>query len=452
MRPRAHPVVGAVVVAALVASAGVAAANPLDSFGLGARAAGMASAAAAVATDFSANYYNPAGLARGRELRISIGYLWAEPQLSMNGRDNDVDPAHGVVFGAAAPGRAFGVPFAFGIGLYLPDDRVSRVRSLTQRTPRWELYDNRTQRLFLAANVAVEPLAGLSIGGGLSFMSATKGTLGIRGFVTYPDPALSELRHRVDADLEAVRYPQAGIRWAPLDWLEVGLVYRGQFQLDLKLDAVLDGDLIAFDAFTIAGARVALESASVNAFLPQQVVLGVALRPRHDLLVAADLTWVDWSAYESPVSRVRYVLDIPIPEELQGSVTIPSAPPGTDPLPPRFRDRLVPRLGGEWRHALSPAFVLAARAGWAFEASPVPTQHGETNFVDADRHVLSVGLGLSMDVLPAILPKPLELDLHGQLFLFSERLVRKTDPADPVGDYRADGTITAAGATLTAVF
>lgn len=437
---------------ALALSPALASANPLDSFGLGSRAAGMASAAAAVATDFSANYYNPAGLARGRELRLSLGYLWAEPQLSMNGRDNDVDPAHGVVFGAAAPGRAFGIPFAFGIGLYLPDDRVSRVRSLTQRTPRWELYDNRTQRIFLAANVAVEPLAGLSIGGGLSFMSSTSGTLGVRGFVTYPDPALSELRHRVDADLKAVRYPQAGIRWAPVDWLELGLVYRGEFQLDLHLEALLEGDLIAFDAFTIENARVALESASVNAFLPQQVVLGVALRPRSDLIVSMDLTWVDWSAYESPVSRVRYELDVPIPEDLQDSVTIPSAPPGVDPLPPRFRDRFVPRVGAEWTRALSPGLSLKARAGWAFEASPVPDQQGETNFVDADRHVFTLGFGAAMDLLPAILPRPLELDVHGQLFLFSERVIRKSDPADPVGDYTADGTITAAGATLTAVF
>lgn len=442
----------ALLLAAVLVATTPAHANPIDSFGLGARPAGMGGAASAVATDFSANYYNPAGLARGRQLRISLGYLWAEPQLSMNGRDNDVDPAHGVVFGAAAPGRAFGIPFAFGIGLYLPDDRVSRVRSLTQRTPRWELYDNRTQRLFLAANVAVEPLPGLSLGGGLAFMSATRGTLDVRGFVTYPDPALSELRHRVDADLRAVRYPQAGLRWAPTSWLELGVTYRGQFQLDLELEAVLSGDLIAFDAFTIENARVTLESASVNAFLPQQVVLGVAVRPRPPLLLAADLTWIDWSAYESPVSRVRYELDIPIPEDLQGSVTIPSAPPGTDPLPPRFRDRLVPRLGAEWRQALSPKLELAFRGGWAFEASPVPDQRGETNFVDADRHVFSLGLGVALDLFPAVMPEPIELDLHGQLFVFSERTIRKTDPADPVGDYRADGTITAAGATLTAVF
>jgi long-chain fatty acid transport protein len=440
------------VLAVVLLGGGLARANPIDSFGLGSRAAGMAGAASAVVTDFSANYYNPAGLARGRELRISVGYLWAEPSLELNGRDNDVDPAHGVVFGASAPGRAFCVPFAFGIGLYLPDDRVSRVRSLTQRTPRWELYDNRTQRLYLAANVAVEPLPGLSVGGGLAFMSSTSGTLGIRGFVTYPDPALSELRHRVDADLKAVRYPQAGLRWAPVDWLELAVVYRGEFQLDLRLDAILEGDIVAFDAFTIRNATVLLESASVNAFLPQQVVFGAAVRPRHDLLVSADLTWVDWSAYASPVSRVRYGFDIPIPPELQGSVHIPAAPPGTDPLPPSFRDRLVPRIGAEWRHAFTGSFELRVRAGWAFEASPVPAQTGETNFVDADRHVLTAGLGLAMAVLPSILPRPLELDLHGQLFLFDERRIHKLDPSDPIGDYRADGSILAGGATLGVVF
>ncbi|MBI2894274.1 MAG: outer membrane protein transport protein [Deltaproteobacteria bacterium] len=436
---------------AVLAGPTAATANPIDSFGLGSRGASMSGAMAAVATDFAANYYNPAGLARGRDLTLSFGYVWADPDLTMNGEDAGVDSAHGIVFGAAAPGVAAGIPFAFGIGLYLPDDRVSRVRSLPQRTPRWELYDNRIQRLYLAANVAIEPVPGFSMGGGLAFMSATNGTLDVQGVVTYPDPAQSDLRHRVDADLSSVRYPQVGLRWAPTKWLEVGLVYRGEFQLDLHLDAVLSGDLVAFDAYTIENARVALESTSVNAFLPQQVVLGVALRPG-PFLIAIDLTWIDWSAYRSPTSKVDYSMDIPIPPDLQGSVTIPQAPPGVRPLDPDFRDRVVPRLGAEWSRDLSSSFRLAARAGWAFEATPVPDQPGETNFVDSDRHVLTAGIGLELGILRAILPKPVRVDVHGQLFVFDEREIEKESPADAVGDYRADGTITAAGATLGAQF
>jgi len=33
--------------------------------------------------------------------------------------------------------------------------------------------DNRVQRIYLAANLAIEPLPGLAVGGGLSFMAST---------------------------------------------------------------------------------------------------------------------------------------------------------------------------------------------------------------------------------------------------------------------------------------
>ena len=52
----------AAVVAALVAP-GVARANPFDVYGLGARSSAMGNVGTAVADDFSATYYNPAGLA-----------------------------------------------------------------------------------------------------------------------------------------------------------------------------------------------------------------------------------------------------------------------------------------------------------------------------------------------------------------------------------------------------
>ena len=59
-------------------------ANPLDTFGLGSREAAMGGAAAADVSDFSANYYNPAGLARARGLEIAIGYfrdeVWIGPK------------------------------------------------------------------------------------------------------------------------------------------------------------------------------------------------------------------------------------------------------------------------------------------------------------------------------------------------------------------------------------
>ena len=86
----------------------------------------------------------------------------------------DALPFRGVEDGSNRADRMAGVPFAFGFAFHLPDDRLSRVEALPQTAPRWELYDNRNQRLYLAANLALSPWPWLQIGGGVSFMSSTR--------------------------------------------------------------------------------------------------------------------------------------------------------------------------------------------------------------------------------------------------------------------------------------
>ncbi len=442
------------VVALAPLSTSPAAANPLDAFGFGSRAAGMASAQTADATDFSANYYNPAGLVRGDELRIDVGWFYADSDLSLSGEDTNVDPVHGLVAGIAAPGRAFGVPIAFGLGLHLPDDRVSRVRSIRQQQPRWEMYDNRNQRLYLAANLAIEPLPGLAIGGGLAFMSSTKGTLDVSGEVVFPAADESELRHRVDADLTAVRYPQAGVRWAPRDWIELGVVYRGEFQLDLDILASLEGSVATErgcdeSACAVADGVLILETHSVNAFLPQQVAGGVALSPDDRTRIALDLTWVDWSAYRSPTAKVFYDLELDIHLE---SFEVPPIPPPSLVVPANFHDTFVPRIGAERTFPLGRTVTIAGRLGWAYEPSPAPPQTGITNFVDADRHHVTAGAGVLLSGITPVLPGPLRIDAHAHLIAIPEQSIDKTDPADTVGDYRASGTVTSFGATVGADF
>ena len=58
----------------------------------------MGNAVSADVSDVSANYYNPAGLARARGLELSLGYFRASHHLSTNDVDNQVDPVKGLVF------------------------------------------------------------------------------------------------------------------------------------------------------------------------------------------------------------------------------------------------------------------------------------------------------------------------------------------------------------------
>ncbi|WP_437900933.1 OmpP1/FadL family transporter [Sorangium sp. So ce124] len=443
-----------------LAAAGRARAHAPDAYGLGSRGASMGGALVADATDFSASYYNPAGLCGATGLGLSIGYGYASNRLRTNGRDSGVRDVHGLAGGLVVPGEVLGVPFALGLATFLPDDGLSRIKAIRQETPRWELYDDRLSILFLTASVAVRPLPFLELGGGVAFLASTRGRFAVTGRADALSPYDSALRHEVDADLTSIRYPHLGARVRAGELGFVGIAYRGEAKLPLAIDARLQG------VVDFAGIEVPLlyelESRTVDAFLPRQVVVGASFQRIRGLRVNLDVTWVNWSAYESPVARTRAHLEAAPPPEVP--IDLPDDPRPTAVAPLRFGDRFVPRLGVEYvipaagglrkvaGQGERRAIEIPLRAGYVYERSPVPPQKGVTNYIDADRHTMSLGAGVVLNRPLEELPGSLRIDLHGQLSVLPEVVVEKDNPADFVGDYRADGTMLNLGATVTAVF
>lgn len=445
MRPL---VATAAALAATLASAG-AGASPLPTYGFGSRETALASAATAVSDGPAAVFYNPAGLAHAPGLTLQAGYMHVRQRLQIDGRDTGVDPVKGLNLGLVAPGRIAGVPFAFGLAVHLPDERLSRVRTLRQEIPRWELYDNRAQILFLAVAAAVRPLPWLSIGGGVAFLSSTRGNFGITGEASLKEPTDSQLRHQVDADLTAVRIPLLGVRVEPHRRLSVGLTYRGESRLDLRIDADIRGQVDT----GLGGIRIpvtyTLSSRSFDAFQPRQVALGTRFSATDDLLLSLDFVWTSWSSYQSATSRS--VADLQV--DAQGlPLAIPPNPKPTVVRDPLFRDRIVPRLGAEWRPWARPAAEVALRAGYAYELSPVPPQSAITNFVDADRHTLAAGAGVKVRPATSWFRGEVGLDAHAAVSLLPERETLKRNAADFVGDYRQRGHQLNLGATATVRF
>ena len=368
--------------------------------------------------------------------------------LSTNDVDNQVDPVKGLVLGIVAPGEILGLKFAFGLGAHLPDDRVSRVRAFRQEQPRWELYDNRNQRLTLAASLAIAPTEWLQIGAGLSFMSSTEGRLRIQGSANIFAPQQSQLRHEVAADLTAIRYPQIGARVAVTDRIALAAVYRHEFQLGLDLSANLEGDISG-----LTTAKYDLVTSSVNNFLPRQVVLGGSWLFADRLRVNADFTWMEWSAYVAPVANLKVGLDIPPPKGgWPATITPPETPAPIKIVPLRMRDRLVPHLGIEWQAIDERRVKGFLRAGYEHQKTPIPAQTASVSYIDRDRHTGSFGVGVVWVNPGEVLPGKLALDLHAQLSVMPEAVTTKASPADLVGDFRAGGTIWNLGATLTASF
>ena len=452
--------VAAAFVALVLGQAGEARAGAPGTYGFFSRSSALGGAVAADATDPSACFYNPAALVGAPGLGLSVGYMYADNRLRINGKDNDVVDVHGLTAGIVAPGKIGRTPFAFGIATYLPDDGLSRIRALRQETPRWELYNDRPTILFLTAQIAFRPFPWLEIGGGLGFLAATRGRFGIRGQANILHPYDSLLEHEVDADLTSIRYPIAGARFKLARFGYFGLTYRGETKLNLSLEANLAG-VVNFAGIDVP-LTYALATRTIDAFQPQQVVAGLSFQAVKHLHANVDLGWVNWSAYESPTAQTTAHLAAELPPGV--NIELPADPKAVDVVPPAFKDRLVPRVGVEYMLGFGSernvsghekpmrAFEVPLRLGYVYEASPVPPQTGRTNFVDTDRHTVSFGTGIALNAPSAILPGSLRLDVHAAVSVLPERITYKANPADFVGDYRADGTMITGGATVTASF
>ena len=435
---RTWSLIGAALALVAISAPPRAHANPIDLFGFGPRAQAMGGAQVAGAEDTSACYYNPALLARSPDIRIDVGYQLAVPRLTVDDRDVDVDASRGLAMGLAVPGRLLGARIAVGAGLFLPDQQITRTRTLASERPRFALYDNRPQRLFLSANVAVELPGDVAIGGGIAYMSSTQGSVELDGLVAIPDPEDSDLDLAIDVDLKTIRYPQAGVAWQVRPWLTIAASYRGGFKLVLDQRFVITGDVGApGQPPLVPDGYLNLRSRAQDLFQPAQVTVGASaqLTPRFSL--AFDLAWHRWSAFENPAAHIDLELDL---GDFNDLVDIPPQ----DALPaPHFHDIAVSRLGGEYVVS-SDRRRWRARGGYVYEPSPAPSQRGATNFIDNAKHTVSAGVGVEVPGLGGIVLRPVSIDLALAITALPERAHEKLIAADPIGDYRSGGAVIAA--------
>ena len=426
--------------ALLLALSAPAAANPVDLFGFGARGPAMGTAQTAAAQDGGANYYNPAILATFPDIRIDVGYQYAQPTMQIDGQSVGDDASRGMAVSLNVPGRLGSVRVAFGGALLIPDEHISRVRTLNSQQPRFQMYDNRPQRLFLAANLAAEITDRLFVGGGIAYMSSTNGGVYLVGRIGFPDAEDSNLDVAMDVDLETVRYGQAGLLFRLNDWIDLGLSYRSQFKVTLSQDFIVNGNVGPANGMPVVeNGYLGLSSKAEDLFQPMQVTFGADAQLTPRLSMAFDATFLRWSKFTNPAAHINLDLDI---GDFNALVDIPPAPPLPDP---HFSDTLSPRIGFEYLAYTSKKRDVTARAGYIYEPTPVPEQFGETNFIDSDKHTLSLGGGVTLRGFSAVFRKPLDIDAYVAYTMLEARTTEKLSPVDPVGDYRATGHVLAAG-------
>lgn len=432
-----------------VSAAGMA--QPLDSFGFGSRSSSLGGAVTADVEDLSASYYNPAGLARGKALRLAVGYLWAQPQLRFNGSESKVDPIRGIQLGLLVPGRLGPVRFAVGVATHVPDDLLASTVILPVEKPHWELWESRPQRTFLAMHLALRPLDWLLVGGGIAVVAGTDTALRIRGDLNMLSPKTeSQLEHQVRTELPATRSPEVGLQILASETVSVGVTYRGEVQIGADLNSDANLNLTGLGK-PISG-ELQVTTQSIPSFFPQQVVLGTSFLATRRLRVGLDVTWLDWSAHPLSGPATSAEVNVDAPKALESFLKKAAPVQENKPSSVKFADRLVPRIGLEWRTLTWSWAKLVTRTGYFFEQSPIDSQPDASNLLDNDRHVGSLGLGLMLDHLRPMIAGLVSIDAHVQFSYLPTRETTKASADDSVGDYRTGGTMIAGGTTLEVVF
>lgn len=444
-----HLVGCALGVALLLGLTSRASATPGDTLGFGTRNINLGGAVTADVEDVGSNYYNPAGIVRGPGLRLSFSYVSMNSLLEINNEDSNVERMSGLTIGIIAPLQIGDFRFGFGLGVHLPDQRLSRTRSTIQTRPRWERYDTRPHKVYLSTNIAFRPIDWLLIGVGITFQSPSDLELLIDGDADLFRVSSTRLRHQFGGDLTSTRYPQAGVQFIASEALSLGISWRGSLTLRNRLSATVEGNVVV--GTVRAPLDFSLISNSVSTYMPQQLTLGFASKPVERLRVSMDLTWMDWSKHPSLIPSEAITLEIDL-SMLPVMLDIPEEIGGRSPIPMNMRDTLVPRVGVEFDAFQNDSTLVQTRFGYVYEGSPFPIQRGATNFVDSDRHTFSLGAGVRLSDLRPTIPGHLQLDAYFQYAYLPTRNHQKDSLVDPVGDYTAGGQQWGVGASLEVVF
>ena len=405
----------------------------------------MGGAMAAQSSDYEAVYYNPANLLSRKAAHFGVGLSATSPHLAFQRLSGEVQAAPhmpeanlGLKLGAAsAIGGVFEDRLAFGLTLYHPMLRLTRIESIDPIEPTFYRYDSLTDKFILALALAGEPLPWLRLGVGVQVLAGLGGT--ISAALSLVEGSFSA--QAIDLDVDGATGLTAGLALGPFWGLRLGVTWRSQLELAyaFPIDVFIE-ELGLLD--------VHIEGSSL--YTPDQLAIGLSWESagitRAGVSVEVGLTWERWSAAPSHLAAFRLSLDNaateasaeePNPDSL---LTV-----SAEAIPLGAVDTLTLRLGAEWR--VSPAWAL--RAGYVYRPSPLPRPVYETNSLDSDAHIVSLGGGFALYAVEEGERAPLRVDLGLQLTQLHTREIVKAPQASLDGSYSFGGQIFSASLDLS---
>ena len=374
----------------------------------GARAMAMGGAFVAQASDASAIYFNPAGLAFQSGFKVMLGTAIIMPSSSYSGGGKSTSmvsqtftPIHAYITYTFENGLALGVGVynPYGLGTEWPIDWDGRQSSVKTDLSTW----------YINPTVAYRFSDKLAIGAGISYVTgkvtlkqrvATFSQLTPISPSPVPPPGAKDGTVNLDGTGNNMNW-NVGLLYKPTPDLSFGASYRSLTKIDFSGTASFT-DMGGLGGYSVFPNFFPGGTGKTTLPFPSDLFVGVAYNITKDFTVEADFQYVGWSSFDN------LTLDIPLgPTFAPAGITTPLQ--GPEVLPKNWKDSYLIRVGGEYKME-----NLALRAGFIYDQTPQPDAAVEPMLPDANRIEVTIGLGYAIS-------KNLNINATYQLISFSDR-------------------------------
>lgn len=345
-----------VILLILLFFATVSFAGNVDTYGIGAKATALGGAFSAYADDPFAVHHNPAGLMQIKKPTISGGVHVLDPAISIsnykvNGNASDFSDTSETLF---VPHFGFAYPLSnelvLAVAAYAPYGFDIEWGKENPNASNWfHAYCNRQ---VITPSVAYQFNKKLSVGFGISI---GKSEVGAKKLMPIGHNQYLELE--VDLDDDFNYSFNFGAMYKPIKTVSLGIAYRSKTSVDYKGSAEVKG---------MSSSDVSMDTVDY----PDQAQFGIRYQPHEKLSIEFDFVWTNWSAVETQIMNFS---EIPNQE-----------------FDRNWDNTNQFKIGVEW----IATDMLAFRAGYFYDPSPVPDSTFDFMWPDADKNVYSLGMGL----------------------------------------------------------
>lgn len=322
---------------------------------------------AAMADNAGAQWRNPAMLTYLEGTQISVGAIYVDPNVDVNGTSNyfgseipasSKDFAHDAVIPNFYISHKYNDKFALGFALgtnYGMETSLGKDFAGANHGNEASVYSVEAN-----LNAAYQLTEAVSIGGGVRYIDAE----GSFGAVASPQsavlPAGTTLKY-MEGDDTAWAW-QAGTAWQINESNRVGFTYKSE------VDLTLEGHANGF-GFNPTNPQ-AKKAGSMNLALPATAELATYHQLNDKLAVHTSINWTDWSSFEKLVADFPGEDSSLIKEE-------------------NWEDNMRYAIGATYQVDSK----LTLRTGLAYDESAVSEEHRTATIPETDRTWFSVGAG-----------------------------------------------------------